>query len=138
MPKAQHPKTASFVRQNLFTGVTTFSELEMRIAAMPDEKSRGDAFEVFAEAYLATQRKHDATNVWPLTAVPTQILQMLGLAAKDYGVDGVFKTLLGNFNAATEPARRRDANFKSIKPALFLIPMSVSLFCHRPTQTLGQ
>ena len=111
MPKPQHPKAASFVRQTLFTGVTTFAELETRVASLPDEKSRGDAFEVFAEAYLATQRKHDAANVWPLPAVPTQILQVLGLAAKDYGVDGVFKTLLGHFNAY-------QVKFRTNRPAL--------------------
>lgn len=111
MPQAQHPKAASFVRQNLFAGVTTFAELESRIVALPTEQDRGDAFEVFAEAYLATQRKHDAANVWPLTAVPTQILQTLGLAAKDYGVDGVFKTLLGHFNAY-------QVKFRTNRPAL--------------------
>jgi len=111
MPQAKHPKAASFVRQNLFAGVTTFAELEMRVAALPDEQSRGDAFEVFAEAYLATQRKHDAANVWPLTAVPAQILQTLGLATKDYGVDGVFKTLLGNFNVY-------QVKFRTNRPAL--------------------
>ena len=99
MPKAQHPKAASFVRQNLFAGVTKFTELETRIAALSDEQSRGDAFEVFAEAYLATQRKHDAAKVWPLTSVPTTILQSLGLGQQDYGVDGVFETLLGHFYA---------------------------------------
>jgi predicted helicase len=99
MPQAQHPKAASFVRQNLFADVVTFFELESRIAELPDEQSRGDAFEVFAEAYLATQRKHDAANVWPLIAVPSQVLQKLGLAAKDYGIDGVFETLLGQYNA---------------------------------------
>lgn len=99
MSKAQHPKATSFVRQKLFSDLATFEELEQRVAALPDEQSRGDAFEVFAEAYLATQRKHDASNVWPLCAVATQILQSLGLGAKDYGVDGVFKTLLGHLNA---------------------------------------
>ncbi|MCX6916266.1 MAG: Helicase associated domain protein [Verrucomicrobia bacterium] len=111
MPNAQHAKAASLVRQNLFAGVTTFAELETRVAALPDERSRGDAFEVFAEAYLATQRKHDAENVWPLTAVPNQVLQALGLASKDYGVDGVFKTLLGNFNAY-------QVKFRTNRPAL--------------------
>ena len=99
MPKAQHPKAASFVRQNLFAGVTTFAELEARIAALPDELARGNAFEVFAEAYLATQRKHDAAKVWPLASVSSRILQSLGLAAQDYGVDGVFETALGQLNA---------------------------------------
>jgi superfamily II DNA or RNA helicase len=111
MPRAQHPKAAWFVQQNLFAGVTTFAEFEARVASLADEQARGDAFEVFAEAYLATQRKHDAANVWPLTSVPTQILQTLGLAAKDYGVDGVFKTLLGHFNAY-------QVKFRTNRPAL--------------------
>ncbi|MBI5772761.1 MAG: DEAD/DEAH box helicase family protein [Verrucomicrobia bacterium] len=111
MPKAQHPKAASFVRQNLFAGVNGFAELESRIAALPDEQSRGAAIEVFAEAYLATQRKHDAATVWPLTSVPSQILQKLGLAAQDYGVDGVFQTLLGKFNAY-------QVKFRTNRPAL--------------------
>lgn len=111
MPKAQHPKAASFVRQNLFADVKTFTELEARIEMLPDEQSRGDAFEVFAEAYLATQRKHDANNVWPLTSAPPQILHKLGLAVRDYGVDGVFQTLLGNFNAY-------QVKFRSNRPAL--------------------
>jgi superfamily II DNA or RNA helicase len=111
MPKAQHPKAASFVRQNLFASLKTFAELEARIEKLSDEQSRGDAFEVFAEAYLATQRKHDATNVWPLTAVPSQVLQKLGLAARDYGIDGVFETLLGQYNAY-------QVKFRTKRPAL--------------------
>ena len=111
MPKAQHPKAPSFVRQNLFAHVTTFGELEARVAALPDEQSRGNAFEVFAEAYLATQRKHDAANVWPLASAPDRILQPLGLTAKDYGVDGVFQTLLGSYNAY-------QVKFRTNRPAL--------------------
>ena len=111
MPRAQHPKAASFARQNLFAGVTSFTELEARIAALPDEQSRGGAFEVFAEAYLATQRKHDAAKVWPLASVPTTVLQTLGLGQQDYGVDGVFQTLLGHFNAY-------QVKFRMNRPAL--------------------
>ncbi len=70
-----------------------------KIAALPDEQSRGAAFEVFAEAYLATQRKHDAAQVWPHGSVPLDILKNLGLTQQDQGVDGVLQTLLGQFNA---------------------------------------
>lgn len=111
MGKAQHPKAGTFVRQKLFAGVKSFAELETRIAALPDEQSRGSAFEVFAEAYLATQRKHDAAQVWPLPCVPNQVLQTLGLAAQDYGVDGVFQTLLGHFDAY-------QVKFRTNRPAL--------------------
>jgi hypothetical protein len=37
----------------LFDGLDSFTELEVRIAALPTHQDRGDAFEVFAEAYLA-------------------------------------------------------------------------------------
>ena len=99
MATARHPKATFFVRGQLFSGLTSFAELESKIAALPDEKSRGDAFEVFAEAYLATQRKYDAAQVWPHDSVPLDILKNLGLSQQDRGVDGVLQTLLGQFDA---------------------------------------
>ena len=99
MATARHPKATFFVQGHLFSGLTSFAELEQRIAALPDEQSRGAAFEVFAEAYLATQRKHDAAQVWPHGSVPLNILKNLGLTQQDRGVDGVLQTLLGQFNA---------------------------------------
>ncbi len=99
MATARHPKASTFVQQKLFAGLSTFAELEQRIADLPEEKSRGDAFEVFAEAYLATQRKHDADTVWPFASVPTDLLTSLKLGTQDYGIDGVLKTRLGNHSA---------------------------------------
>ena len=98
MATARHPKATFFVQRHLFSGVASFAELEVKIAALPDEKSRGDAFEVFAEVYLATQRKYDAAQVWPHGSVPLDILKNLGLTQQDQGVDGVLQTLLGQFN----------------------------------------
>ncbi|MEO7298914.1 MAG: hypothetical protein ABI042_10105, partial [Verrucomicrobiota bacterium] len=99
MATARHPKAKFFVQRCLLSGVTHFAELEQRIANLPDEKSCGDAFEVFAEAYLATQRKHDAETVWPLTSVPTDLLESFKLGTQDYGIDGVLKTRLGYHSA---------------------------------------
>ncbi|HEY5043664.1 MAG TPA: DEAD/DEAH box helicase family protein, partial [Verrucomicrobiae bacterium] len=99
MATARHPKATFFVQRHLFSGLTSFAGLEQKIAALPDEQSRGDAFEVFAEAYLATQRKYDAAQVWPHGSVPLDILKNLGLTQQDQGVDGVLQTLLGQFNA---------------------------------------
>src|SRR5712671_2113887 len=89
MRNARHPKVEPFVRAGVFARLHTFSELERRIADLKDEQARGDAFEVFAEACLATQRKHDAAQVWPLSAAPLDLLQKLGLTSNDYGVDGI-------------------------------------------------
>ncbi len=111
MANARHSKAGRFVQQRLFSGLSAFIELEQRIADLPDEKSRGDAFEVFTEAYLATQRNHDAETVWPLPHVPIEILDNLQLAMQDYGVDGVFKTRLGKFSVY-------QAKFRTDRPAL--------------------
>jgi hypothetical protein len=40
---------AIFVARNLFDRLEGFADLETRIAALPTERDRGDAFEVFAE-----------------------------------------------------------------------------------------
>src|ERR1017187_4290556 len=111
MATARHPKANSFIQRGFFTGLSIFAELEQKIAALPDEKSRGDAFEVFAEAYLATQRKHDAAQVWPHASVPLDILKNLGLSQQDQGVDGVLQTLLGQFSAY-------QVKFRTGRPAL--------------------
>jgi superfamily II DNA or RNA helicase len=111
MATARHPKASVFVQQKLFSELATFADLEQRIARLPEEKSRGDAFEVFAEAYLATQRKHDAETVWPLSSVPGDVLQSLKLVTQDYGIDGVLKTRLGNHSAY-------QVKFRTDRPAL--------------------
>ena len=111
MATARHSKARVFVQQKLFAELATFAELEQRITHLPDEKSRGDAFEVFAEAYLATQRKHDADTVWPLTSVPGDVLQSLQLATQDYGIDGVLQTRLGQHSAY-------QVKFRTGRPAL--------------------
>jgi superfamily II DNA or RNA helicase/DNA-binding SARP family transcriptional activator len=90
-----HPKAKEFARSGLFAGVKSFADLEKRIAAIPENKGKGDAFEVFAEAYLATQRKHEVGTAWPLDSVPLSVLKKLKLPLKDYGVDGVTRTALG-------------------------------------------
>ena len=111
MANARHSKAGRFVEKCLFSGLRAFAELEQRIANLPDEKSRGDAFEVFAEAYLATQRKHDAETVWPFSSVPTDLLTSLKLGTQDYGIDGVLTTRLGKHNA-------NQIKFRTGRPAL--------------------
>lgn len=94
-----HPKAKELFKSGLFSGLPGFDELEKRIAAIDDPKTKGDAFEVFAEAYFVTQRKHDAAKVWPLSAVPLEVLRQVALPEKDNGVDGIYLTLLGHHNA---------------------------------------
>ena len=74
-----HPTAREFFESGLYSGLSTFGELEGRISALGENKTKGDAFEVFAEAYLVTQRKHDADTVWPHGAIPSELLRELGL-----------------------------------------------------------
>ena len=52
MTSPTHPKTTPYLRSGIFDGLKNFRELEACISALAIAKERGDAFEVFAEAYL--------------------------------------------------------------------------------------
>src|SRR5438034_7712132 len=111
MTRPSHMAAGKFVQTGLFSGLSTFDQLENRIAAFPEGWKRGAAFEVFAEAYLVTQRQHDAAKVWPFSVLPIELLQRLSLLGHDYGIDGVFETTLGQYNAY-------QVKFRSNRPAL--------------------
>ena len=99
MSRPKHRRTAYFVGLALFDRLEGFTDLEARIAALPTEQDRGDAFEVFAEAYLTTQKIVEAEEVWPARQVPIAVLQACRLPLKDMGADGVYKTYAGQYNA---------------------------------------
>ena len=98
-----HPKHSSvsrFLNAGLFDGLESFEEMESRISSLSVSKDRGDAFEVFAEAYLATQKICQAQNVWPFETLPLEQRNSLGLNTPvDMGVDGVYQSLAGEFYA---------------------------------------
>jgi len=94
-----HKVARRFTSTGLFAGVQSFAELEARIVALPTEQDRGDAFEVFAEAYFVTQPITQARQVWPLEAVPLQVKQRLSVGARDMGIDGIIETTAGNYDA---------------------------------------
>jgi superfamily II DNA or RNA helicase len=109
LPK--HPKAGLYLQRNLFDGIAKFIDLEQRIADLPTRQERGDAFEVFVEAYLSTQPLHQAKTVWPFVAIPLAIKDRLALAQREVGVDGVFETHLGDYHAY-------QAKFRTDRPSL--------------------
>src|SRR3990172_2538198 len=90
-----HDQASKYARSGLFKRLSSFAELEHRIAQLATEKERGDAFEVFVEAYLSTDEMVQAAEVWVIGKVPGEIRRQLNLPSKDYGYDGVFGTKLG-------------------------------------------
>jgi hypothetical protein len=95
----RHSKTRSSALRGLLDGLITFRELEVRISGLPGKRERGDAFEVFAEAYLATVAIERAKHVWPGANVPNSLRKQLALTIGDKGVDGIFQTQLGEYHA---------------------------------------
>src|SRR5262245_4330216 len=111
LPRPRHRRTVGYVARGLFDDLNSFAELEARIAALPTQNDRGDAFEVFAEAYLVTQKIVGAEAVWPADQIPIAILESCGLPIKDLGADGVYKTYSGQYNAY-------QSKFRTGRPAL--------------------
>ena len=52
IPMPLHPKAKEFAKSGLFAGVKSFADLEKRIAAIPANKGKGDAFETLAWSWL--------------------------------------------------------------------------------------
>lgn len=108
---ARHPRARYFSASGLFAGLSGFAELEARIAALEGNRERGDAFEVFAEAYLATQKITQVEEVWPGETLPIALAQQLRLPFEDMGVDGVYRALDGTHHAY-------QVKFRSRRPVL--------------------
>ena len=71
-------------------------------------RDRGDAFEVFAEAYLATQKINEAREVWPFESIPLEQRKLLALdTGRDMGVDGTYQTHDGELRAYQVKFRSR-------------------------------
>lgn len=106
-----HPRARSHFERGLFDGLTSFRELEQRIGGLVTKAERGDAFEVFAEAYLASLAVEKAKHVWPGQSVPHSLRKRLALTIGDKGVDGIFETELGEYHAY-------QAKFRTGRPPL--------------------
>jgi superfamily II DNA or RNA helicase len=95
----RHKDALRFHSVRLFSGLTCFAELEKRISELPTPQARGAAFEVFAEAYLFTQRVPQAKDVWPIGSEPLNIRDTLVLPTSDKGIDGLILAEDGEFTA---------------------------------------
>ena len=94
MTSPKHPKAQSYSMRGIFDGLNSFRELEPRIGGFATAQERGEAFEVFAEGYLATVAVKKAKQVWPGLSVPHSLRKRLVLTLRDNGVDGSLKRSL--------------------------------------------
>jgi hypothetical protein len=94
---SKHSYAAQLIQRGLYDDLESFADLELRITALGTENTKavGDAFEVFVEAYLATQQKLQADTIWLVGQLPLEIRYALNLPNDAKGIDGVFRTRTG-------------------------------------------
>ena len=87
---AQHPMARQLRKSGIFLPAKTFADIERRITSLKTTKERGDAFEIFAEGYLATQKVMSAAKVWVNTEIPVSVLKKLNIPRGGAGIDGIY------------------------------------------------
>ena len=92
-----HSSASGFIQTGLFSNLKSFSELERRIEKLHTAKKKGDALEVFAEAYLNLFSLEKFKSIWVDKKIPPKIRTKLKLSAKDAGVDGIIETISGRY-----------------------------------------
>jgi hypothetical protein len=89
---SQHPRQHT-LPDRLFRGLSSFQELEGRIARLPKPVERGDALEIFVEAYLWLTNLWQVQDLWLVGQVPLNVRTALNLPSDQVG--GAFCTRTG-------------------------------------------
>ena len=85
---ALHRERKNF--SDLFKEATSFRQFEARVERLETTKDRGDAFEVFAEAYISLTPHMQSIQIWPFESIPEPVARKLKLdTPRDMGVDGL-------------------------------------------------
>jgi predicted helicase len=75
---------------DLLANINSWSELESRIADLPTEQQRGEAFEEFCQAFFRLDPVFSFKEVYRQKEIPLSILKQLGYPGiQDIGIDGL-------------------------------------------------
>jgi predicted helicase len=119
MPGALHPKVSYWIRQGIFDDLSCFEAFEARVNEIPDEKDRGDIFEIFVEGYLATQTIMQSVKHWVVGNIPLSLRERYKLPNDPTGIDGIYETHDGSQVAYQVKYRqRRHLTFAEVAPFL--------------------
>jgi superfamily II DNA or RNA helicase len=110
---SKHSQASTLISQGVFDSVKNFREFEQRVSALIDTntKAQGDAFEIFVEAYLATQPILQCQETWLVGDIPVEIREALNLPNDSKGIDGIYKSMLDVYVPY-------QVKFRSNRPAL--------------------
>jgi superfamily II DNA or RNA helicase len=116
---AHHNKAAYWVSKGVFDGLKSFTEFECRVNDIPEEKDRGDVFEIFIEGYLATQAITQHTKHWVVGGIPVEMRERFNLPNDGTGIDGIYEERGGN-QVAYQVKYRKNHNLTFAEVAPFL------------------
>ena len=98
----KHRYTKTIRKLGLFKGIKSFEEIEKQIEEHSDSnKDRGDAFEVFAEAYLTLGINLPYKAVYPENKLTAKHFKRLRITSSDTnvrGIDGALETQSDEFH----------------------------------------
>ncbi len=84
----------------------------MEIKMKESKKVKGTHFELLCKAYLESLDKYN--NVWCLSETPEDILKLLNLKKKDYGIDIICEDMFHNYIAVQCKYRKVSRSSKNI------------------------
>ena len=117
--KPLHHKTAFWIRKGVFDDLCTFADFEKRVDQIPEEKDRGDIFEIFIEGYLATQPISQRAKHWVVGRIPLAMREQYNLPRDATGIDGIYETHSGSQVAYQVKYRQRgQLTFAEVAPFL--------------------
>lgn len=95
---SKHSQAQVLISQGIFDSVKTFQQFEQRVSALfeTNTKAQGDAFEIFVEAYLATQPILQCQETWLVGDIPVDVRESLNLPNDSKGIDGVYRSMSEN------------------------------------------
>jgi superfamily II DNA or RNA helicase len=110
---SKHAQAPVLISQGVFDSVKTFRDFEQKVSDLGEvnTKAQGDAFEIFVEAYLATQPILQCQETWLVGDIPVEIREALNLPNDSKGIDGVYKSMLDDYVPY-------QVKFRSNRPAL--------------------
>ena len=114
-----HYRASHWINRGVFDGLCSFNELEYRIDNVAEEKDRGDIFEIFIEAYLATQAITQHVKHWVVGNIPVDMREQFNLPNDGTGIDGIYETRDGSQIAYQVKYRKNHSlTFAEVAPFL--------------------
>ena len=116
---ALHSRTSFWLKQGIFDDLSSFEDFERRVNRLPEEKDRGDVFEIFIEGYLTTRPIAQCVKHWVVGTIPLALREKYLLPSDPTGIDGVYETHdAGHVAYQVKYRQKRHLTFAEVAPFL--------------------